>query len=571
MKSTLMCLCLIWMISCRSKQEIKKPSSEELRLAMCAAKTTDAAWYKSDNKAPLFEGLGSLQYKISTASEEAQKYFNQGLILSYAFNHAEAARSFHYATKLDSNCAMCYWGFAYVLGPNYNGGMEPDNYERAYSAIQKAMSLSAYATEKEIEMIKSLSTRYVKEPIDNRGHLDSMYSISMKQLYLKYPDDPEIAALYAESIMDLHPWDLWDKLGNPKEWTPEIIVILEKLLNKYPEHPGVNHFYIHAVEASFSPERGNRSASLFDNGLIPASGHLVHMPSHIYIRTGEYHKGSIANLNAVNIDSQYVSSCHAQGVYPLAYYPHNYHFLAATATMEGKRDWAIMAAQKVSDHADQDLMKDPVWGTLQHYYVIPYFVKIKFGMWDEILRMNNANKELKYPEAIRHYARGWAYLGKADIENAKKECDTLELMSKDTSLKEITIWLINSVASVVDIASKLLRAEILASESSFDTSITLLKEATTLEDALNYNEPPDWFFSVRLHLGAVQIEAGKLDDAIESYKKDLTWWPHNGWALHGLRLAYQKKKDVKAVSQIEKELKTSWAYADINLVGSRIK
>jgi tetratricopeptide (TPR) repeat protein len=562
---------LMGLYSCRGKQELSIPSSEELRLAMCAAKTTDAAWYKSDNIAPLFDGLGSLQYKISTSNEKCQKYFNQGLILSYAFNHAEAARSFYYATKLDSNCAMCFWGFAYVLGPNYNGGMEPDNYERAYSAIQKALELSSFSTNKEKELIMAMSTRYVKEPVKNRADLDSIYSVNMKQLYIKYPDDPEIAALYAESIMDLHPWDLWDKQGNPKKWTPEIVDILEKLLIKYPDHPGVNHFYIHAVEASFSPERGNRAASLFDNGLIPAAGHLVHMPSHIYIRTGEYHKGSMANLNAIKIDSQYVSSCHAQGAYPLAYYPHNYHFLAATATMEGKEEWAIMAAQKVSEHADLELMKDPVWGTLQQYYVIPYFVKIKFGKWDEILKMNNANKELKYPEAIRHYARGWAFLGKSDLENAKKECDTLELMVKDTSLKEITIWYINSVASVVDIASKLLKAEILASESLYDESIRLLKEAVDEEDKLNYNEPPDWFFSIRHNLGAVQIEAGKYDDAIETYKKDLNWWPRNGWALHGLKFAYQKKNDQRALALIEKELRTTWANADINLLGSRIK
>ena len=571
MNKFLIYLSLIVVFSCQSKQELKAPSPEIIRSAMCAAKTTDAAWYKSDNKAPLFEGLGNLRYNISTLNKVAQSYFNQGLILSYAFNHAEAARSFYYATKLDSTCAMCYWGFAYVLGPNYNGGMEPDNYERAYTAIQKAINLSSYANEKENDLIKTLSTRYVKEPVDNRYQLDSMYSVSMKQLYQKYPDDPEISALYAESIMNLHPWDLWDKQGNPKAWTPEIIDILEKLLLKYPDHPGVNHFYIHAVEASLNPERGDKSAALFDNGLIPAAGHLVHMPSHIYIRTGEYHNGSLANLNAVKIDSQYVSSCHAQGVYPLAYYPHNYHFLAATATMEGKSEWALMAAQQVSDHADQDLMKDTIWGTLQHYYTIPFFVKIKFGKWDEILKMNNANPELKYPQAIRAYARGFAFLGKGDLTNAKKELITLDSLAADNTIKKITIWNINSAAMIVQIAQKVLRAEILASEGFYDASISLLQTAVALEDELNYNEPPDWFFSIRHHLGAVQIDAGKYDDAIASYKKDLSWWPKNGWALHGLKLAYQKKKDFKALAVIEKELKTSWAYADINLTGSRIK
>ncbi len=556
-------------ISCKQDSKLLNPVPG--KSIMCASKTTDAAWYTSDNIAPLFEGLGNLQYTITTNSAEAQKYFNQGLILSYAFNHAEAARSFYYASKLDSTCAMCYWGYAFVLGPNYNAGMEPDNYQRAYDAIQKAITLASGVTEKEQDMIQAMATRYVRDPIDDRSALDSTFSQSMKVLHQKYPEDPEIAAIYAESIMNLHPWDLWDKQGNPKSWTPEIIDILEKLLIKYPEHPGVHHFYIHAVEASFKPERGLKSAAVFDNGLVPAAGHLVHMPSHIYIHTGDYHKGSLANINAVKMDSQYVSSCHAQGAYPLAYYPHNYHFLAATATMEGNSVWAIQAADKVSQHADQELMVDPVWGTLQHYYVIPYFVNAKFGKWDTILKMNNANPSLKYPQAIRHYARGLAFLGKNDLVNAKSEYDQLEILSKDTSLKEITIWYINSVATIVEIATKVLKAEILAAESSYDESIKLLKEAIVLEDGLNYNEPPDWFFSIRHQLGAVLIESGKPNEAIDVYVQDLKWWPKNGWAQHGLKRAYQKTKDLKNLAKIEKELAVNWQYADIKLVGSRIK
>lgn len=562
---------IILVSACRNSPIEKGPASKLPNPVMCAAKTTDAAWYQGDNKAPLFEGLGTLQYPISTKSPEAQRYFNQGLILSYAFNHAEAARSFYYASKLDSSCAMCYWGFAYVLGPNYNGGMEPDNYDRAYTAVQKAMSLVSNATQKEKELIAALSSRYVKDAPEVRTALDSVYSIRMKSVYENYPDDPEIAALYVESIMDLHPWDLWDKQGNPKPWTPEIIEILEKLLKKYPDHPGLNHFYIHAVEASFSPERGLKSAALFDNGLVPNAGHLVHMPSHIYIRTGDYHLGSVANIHAVEIDSQYVTACHAQGVYPLGYYPHNYHFLAATATMEGNKKWALKAAQKLSDHVDRELMKDPAWGTLQHYYIIPYFIKIKFGQWDEILQMENENRDLKYPQAIRHYSRGLAYLAKNDTLNAKIELDSLTNFAKDSSLKEITIWYINSVYTIVQIAEKVLRAEFFSNEKKFEESIALLKEAVALEDALNYNEPPDWFFSIRHHLGAVLIKSGKFDEAIEVYKKDLSWWPKNGWALHGLKNAYKLKKDLKSLHQVEEQLKIVWANSDTPLKGSLIK
>lgn len=562
---------VLLVVACKSNQKEPLPVTNLAKPIMCATKTTDAAWYHENNKAPLFEGLGSLHYAIQTSHPEAQKYFDQGLVLSYAFNHAEAARSFYYASKLDSTCAMCYWGFAYVLGPNYNGGMEPDNYQRAYSAVQKASSLVANGSQREKDLIWALSSRYAQNAPEVRTALDSIYSVRMKSVYTKYPDDPEIAALYAESIMDLHPWDLWDKQGNPKEWTPEIIEILERLLKKYPKHPGLNHFYIHAVEASFNPQRGLESAKLFDEGLVPNAGHLVHMPSHIYIRTGDYHLGSIANIKAVEIDSQYVSACHAQGVYPLGYYPHNYHFLAATATMEGNKAWATKAAINVSDHADRELMKDPVWGTLQHYYIIPYFVKIKFGQWDEILKMENENKELKYPEAIRHYARGFAFLSKKDFINAKIELDTLSTLAKDSSLKEITIWYINSVQTIVQIAEKVLRAEFFATENKFDESIGLLKEAVKLEDALNYNEPPDWFFSIRHHLGAVLLESGKVEEAIEVYRKDLEWWPKNGWALHGLKSAYKLKKDFKALQQVETQLKDVWAHSDTQLKTSRLK
>lgn len=562
---------VLLLLACKSNQKEALPVNDLNRPVLCAAKTTDAAWYLENNTAPLFEGLGSLHYPIQTNIPEAQKYFDQGLILSYAFNHAEAARSFYYASKIDSTCAMCYWGFAYVLGPNYNGGMEPDNYQRAYLAVQKALSLVINGTQREKDLIWALSSRYTKEVPEVRTTLDSMYSARMKTVYTNYPDDPEIAALYAESIMDLHPWDLWDKQGNPKEWTPEIIEILERLLKKYPKHPGLNHFYIHAVEASYNPQRGLKSAQLFDDGLVPNAGHLVHMPSHIYIRTGDYHLGSIANIRAVEIDSQYVSACHAQGVYPLGYYPHNYHFLAATATMEGNKEWATKAAQKVSDHADRELMKDPVWGTLQHYYVIPYFVKIKFGQWNEILQMENENKDLKYPEAIRHYARGFAYLAKKDLLNAKIELESLTKFANDSSLKEITIWYINSVQTIVQIAEKVLRAEFFSTENKFDESIALLKEAVVLEDALNYNEPPDWFFSIRHHLGAVLIESGTIDEAIEVYNKDLSWWPKNGWALHGLKNAYKLKKDLKSLHQVEEQLKIVWANSDTQLTGSRIK
>ncbi|MEH6748234.1 MAG: hypothetical protein V7670_15485 [Maribacter arcticus] len=541
-------------------------------LITCAPITTDAEWYKSDNIAPLIDGLDVLDFPVTTINSLAQKYVNQGMVLAYGFNHAEAARSFYYATKIDPNCAMAYWGFAYVLGPNYNAGMEPDNYQRAYNAIQKAVELSENSvSQKEKDLITALAKRYVKVPVEDRSYLDLAYSNAMEEVFEEYPYDADVATLYAESIMDLHPWDLWDKKGNAKEWTPEIISIIDNAINIDPKHPGAHHFNIHVLETSGSPEAALKSAQLFDENLVPGAGHLVHMPSHIYIRTGDYHKGTLSNIRAISVDSSYVSACNAQGAYPLSYFPHNYHFMAATATLEGNSKWAIEAANNVADHSNTLLMKEPGWGTIQHYYTIPYYIYVKFGYWEEVLEMENEDSSLKYPEAVRNYARGMALLGLNKIDEAKKELSSLEIYAEDDSLKEITIWDINSVDVLLQIAKRVLKAEILASDSNYQDSIGLLKEAVEIEDNLNYNEPPDWFFSVRHHLGAIQIEAALYDDAIGTYQEDLKRLPKNGWALHGLKLAYEKLGESTKVKDIEVRLLASWATADIELTTSRIK
>ena len=531
----------------------------------CVPPVTDAQWYKKDNVAPLLEGYDVINYPITTQKDLVQKYFNQGMALAYAFNHAEAARSFHYATKLDPTCAMAYLGFAYVLGPNYNAGMEPDNYKRAYEAIQKAKTLSVNASKKEKQFIDAMAKRYAPEPPEDRSQLDINYSKALKILYETYPNDSEISTLYIESIMNLHPWDLYDKEGLAKPWTPEILSLLETLIEKNPRHPGGHHFYIHAVEMSNTPERSDASAKIFDDGLVPGSGHLLHMPSHTYLRTGEYHKGTLSNIAAVKADSTYVSNCHAQGAYPLGYYPHNYHFMAATATLEGNSYWAMIGANKVSKHVYREIMKEPGWGTLQHYYTIPYYVAVKFKMWDKILDMKLGTYDLNYPKAIRHYAEGMAYLGKGDVDKAKAEFSALEILSKDDSLKAVTIWDINDVHVLVQIAKKVLKAEILAHEKDYDASIVLLREAIAIEDALNYNEPPDWFFSIRHHLGPVLIMNGQNRVAIELYKEDLKTFPNNGWAHHGLKQAYSALNDSENVLRMNNLISESWAHADYSI------
>ena len=560
----------LFFLGCKSN-EVKQEDITARPAIMCAPPLSDADWYTDDTPAPLFSGMDILHFPITTKNPEAQKYFNQGLLLAYGFNHAEAARSFYEATRKDSTCAMCYWGYAYVLGPNYNAGMEPDNYQRAYAAIQKAIKWSKNSTVKEKAMIKAMAARYVAIPPGDRRDLDSAYMVAMKAVYTQYPDDVDIAAMYAEALMDMHPWDLWDKDGNPKSWTPAILGAIENAIKVNPKHPGGHHFYIHAVEASNAPERALASCKLFDDGLIPTAGHLVHMPSHIYINTGDYHKGTVANIKAVQVDSLYVTQCHAQGAYPLAYYPHNYHFIAACATLEGDSHWAIKAAKKMADQTNHKGMLEASLMTLQHFNSIPYFVNVKFGKWNDILHEGPPDSVLLYPNAIYHYAQGMAYVGTNNLENAKKELTALQEIAKEDTLKKSLIWGINSLFQVVDIAQKVLEGQILAAEKHYDESARVLKEAIVLEDQLQYQEPPDWFFSVRHYLGSVLLQNHQPDEAIRIYEEDLKNWPKNGWALNGLKSAYDALDQEDKAKETEAQFNEAWAYADVTLNNSVVK
>ncbi len=547
------------------KKQNTQPALTRSGAIGCMPQTTDKAWYSAGTKAPRLKGLEGIDFKISTNSEEAQVYFNQGMMLSYGFNHAEAARSFFEATRLDSTCAMAYWGFAYVLGPNYNAGMEDDNYQRAYQAVQKAFSLSGNCTGKEKALITALLSRYTPEPPADRSYLDVAFANAMRKVYETYPNDQDISALYAESLMDLHPWDLYDKkTKEPKPWTPEIVGVLEKLMKQYPKHPGAPHFYIHAVEASGEPERGLMAADLLMT-LVPGSGHLVHMPSHIYIWTGDYHLGSLANLAAVETDSAYITSCHAQGAYPLAYYPHNYHYLSATATLEGNSKLAWEAAKKVQEKTAKDVMMQPGWGTLQHYYTVPYFVAVKFGLWDSVLVIKPLSDDLIYPRAILHYAKGMAYLGKKNITKAENELLQLKELAKDSVLQILTIWDINSMSDIVQIAVHTLSAEIYRNRKEYNEAFSEYSKAISIEDDLNYNEPPDWFFSVRHQLGSALLQAGKYSEAQKVYLEDLSTWKENGWALMGLYEALRKQGKTAEAQSVKNRFDKAWQYADFDI------
>ncbi len=346
--------------------------------------------------APLFSNLGKHHFPITSDSELAQKYFDQGIILAYGFNHEEAFRSFEEAARQDSNCAMAYWGMAIVLGPNINLPMDKASVPNAYEAVKKAISHLDNETDREKDWIMALSKRYNNKQLDDRHSLDSAYSDAMRDLTKKYPDDLDAATMFAESLMDLHPWDYWLKDGTPEPWTPEILSTLESVIKRNNDHMGANHLYIHAVEASKTPGLGLASANRL-RFLVPGAGHLVHMPAHIYIRVGRYHEGSLANERAVKSDEEYISQCNQQGFYPLSYYPHNYHFLWATATLEGDSKTAIDAAIKTSTKPPDSLMDCCGYQTLQHYAVIPLYAYVTFGKWDEILKYDPPKLNRPYP------------------------------------------------------------------------------------------------------------------------------------------------------------------------------
>lgn len=519
--------------------------------------------------APLFDNLGTHSFPITTNSEMAQKYFNQGVILTYGFNHEEAFRSFEEVARLDTNCAMAYWGMAYVLGPNINLPMDAGVVHTAYAAIQKAISLLDNETQREKDYIMAMSERYSKEVMEDRASLDQAYSESMRKLSEKYPDDLDAATMFAESIMDCHPWDYWLKDGTAQPWTPELLAVLESVLKGKPDHHGANHLYIHVVEASKSPQRGLPSADRL-RFLAPGAGHLVHMPAHIYIRTGNYHEGSLANIRAVKSDEEYINQCNQQGFYPLSYYPHNYHFLWATATLEGDSRTAIDAALKTSQQPPDSLMDLCGYQTLQHFAAIPLYAYVTFGKWDDILKYEQPQDQRPYLQAVWYYARAMAYLGKDSIDKAEEEVGKLERLKNNKEIENLSIWGINSAGFLIKIAYEVAKGELEAKRKNFDLAISHLKKAVEIEDQLRYDEPPTWFYPCRQNLGAILIEAGKYKEAEIVYLENLSEIPENGWGLFGLHQSLLKQGKNDKAEEVESRFKEAWKYSDIELLSSRI-
>ncbi len=516
--------------------------------------------------APLMENLGKYGMKVSTSNERAQLFFNQGLNLYYGFNHLEAYRSFKEVARLDPACAMAYWGQALSLGPNINLPMDPADTETVYWALQKALTLLDKSSPKEQALISALSRRYTAEALKDRKPLDEAYAKAMEEVAKNFPEDAEVNTLYAEALMDLHPWDFW-KNGQAQPWTFQPVEIIDKVISKYPNHPGANHLNIHILEASPDPDQATESADkLLD--LVPGSGHLVHMPSHIYIRVGRYIDGVESNERAVKTDEEYIAQCKVQGVYPLFYYPHNYHFLLACAQMAGMSEKSSVTAEALKKSIPAEMMNIPDFVTLQHWYAMSWYNLVRFGKWSDVLQIEEPVDSLKYVKSVWHYARGMAFIRTNKVKEAKGELANLTKLVADPFM-ESTIGGFNSFRNVLGIGEDILAAEIQTKLKNYDQAIQFLNKAMEIEDNLLYQEPPDWYHPTRQVLGAILLEAKKPALAEQRFREDLNQYRKNGWSLYGLYQSLELQGKKKEAMEVKKEFDKAFAKADITLKSVR--
>lgn len=516
--------------------------------------------------APRLQHLGSHTFPVTTKSQRAQLFINQGVMLAYGFNHAEAARSFREAARLDPDCAMAYWGMALVMGPNINMAMPPDAEPQAYELIQKAIALKKNATDKEKAYIDALSRRYSGDLEPSRSALDLAYAESMRDLHNRYPGDLDIATLYAESVMDLRPWNYWTRDMQPYPETVEILRVLESVLARNPNHPGAIHLYIHTVELG-RPELAEAAAERLRT-LAPGAGHLVHMPSHIFRRIGRYADASKSNEDAIAADEDYITQCRAQGVYPLAYYPHNIHFLWDSATMEGRSRSAIEAARKSASK-----IPDGAWREvplLHQFLVAPLFAYTRFGQWELILKEPRPPEDSPFWTGVWRYARGLAFTSTGKLDAAAQELNELQKIAALKSLDGLRVTFSrNGAKAILDIAVEVLAGELAAKRGDYEQAIARLHRGILLEDNLIYNEPPDWHVPVRQSLGAVLLAAGRAAEAEAVYWQDLSRNRENGWALFGLMQSLRAEgKEEQAVSA-EGRFRKAWSRADVTLSASR--
>jgi tetratricopeptide (TPR) repeat protein len=513
--------------------------------------------------APRLQKLGDHKFPVSTKNAQAQLFMNQGLNLSYAFNHAEAGRAYREAERLDPNLAIAFWGEALALGPNINAPMSPDSEPRALEAIQKAIALKAKASPSEQALIDALKYRYTGKAEERRAN-DVAYADAMRKVHLQFPDDDDISMLYVESVMDLRPWGYWTKDGTPYDRTPEIVALTEKVIAKNPNHPGALHLYIHLMEA-FSADKAEAAADRLLT-LMPAAGHMVHMPAHIYQRVGRYADAQKSNELAIAADEDYISQCRAQGLYPMAYYPHNLHFLWFAATAEGNSKLAIEAARKAASQVNDETLK--AVPLLAGFRVVPYYALTRFGKWDEMLREPEPPAASVYLTGMWHYARATAFLGKGQTSDAEAEFAKLNALMPDKSL-DGPLFSPNTARAIITIADEVLAGELDAAKKNYDPAIAHLERAVRLEDALVYTEPAEFHYPPRQSLGAILLAAGRPAEAETVYWEDLRRNRENGWSLFGLLQALKAQNKNEDAALVEARFKKAWAKADVTLSASR--
>jgi pimeloyl-ACP methyl ester carboxylesterase/tetratricopeptide (TPR) repeat protein len=525
---------------------------------------------------PLMDGLGDWSWPITTRSPSAQQYFDQGLRLAYAFHHDEAVLSFREALRLDPSCAMCAWGVAYALSPNINMPMAAEAEADALAAIRQATALAGRqtagqpaVTTRERDVIAALATRFGEPTGADRAARDSAYATAMRRVASTYPNDEDVQVLFADAMLNLRPWNQWTRAGTPQPGTLEVVATLERVLARTPDHAGACHFYVHTVEASPNPERALDCARRLPE-LMPAAGHVVHMPAHVYLRVGMYEEAARANIAAVEADHGYFAMRDiTPGIYPLFYAPHNLHFLWAAYTLSGQRAKALEAAQALVDRvAVDDAREEPA---LQAFLPSVFLTHLRFGDWSAALAAPAPPPGMPYVQGMWHYARGVAHAATGDLVAAALELDALRAIEADVPADVIII--LNAAPDLLRVARLVLDGRIAAASGDTDRAVARLYEATAAEDALTYDEPPPWYEPVRQVLGAVLLDADRAADAEAVFRADLQWVRENGWSLRGLERALHAQGRTAEAAAVAARLQHAWQHADVtaDLPGLRVR
>jgi tetratricopeptide (TPR) repeat protein len=513
-------------------------------------------------KATLMAGFGDLHHPVSTGNPEAQKFFDQGMRLIYAFNHEEAAGSFERAAELDPKMSMAYWGLAEAVGPNYNDPADPDRYKKAHEAIAKAETLAANASPNEKAYIAAMALRFPADPAADHRLAAERYRNAMADVVKQFPDDLDAATLFAEAGMNLHPWGLWRQDGTPEGGTEDIIAALESALKRDPNHMGAIHYYIHAVEASPNPERALAAANRLA-ALAPAAGHLVHMPGHVYIRTGDFEAAVKTNQLAASADRAYLQASGSGGLYGAMYYSHNLHFIAACSSMNGNYAEAHKAAEMLATHVGPMVKDIP---PLEGFMTVPIAVEIRFQKWDQILAMSQPAAPMQTTTVFWHFARGMALAAKGKVAEADAEHHIVSEAADKTPPDQVFAMPVNNKAKdVLNIATNVLGAKIAQAKHDSAGAVSLLRSAVAIQDALKYDEPPDWFYPVRESLGAVLLLNGNAAEAEKVFREDLERNPRNPRSLFGLAEALRAQNRAYDAQFVDKQFQSNWKNTELKL------